>query len=94
MLLVFPSQKAFVLVFRGDEVPSDAEGFTPTDSATTSRGSTNPTHRFCYRAVLTKPGVIRPVVVPKYAAVPMFIIKNNLRTAGMSRERYFELLSK
>jgi predicted RNA binding protein YcfA (HicA-like mRNA interferase family) len=42
--------------------------------------------------VFTKSGVIRPVVIPKYAAVPVFIIKNNLRTAGMSRERYFELL--
>jgi predicted RNA binding protein YcfA (HicA-like mRNA interferase family) len=42
--------------------------------------------------VFTKPGVIRPVVIPKYAAVPVFIIKNNLRTAGMTRERYFELL--
>jgi predicted RNA binding protein YcfA (HicA-like mRNA interferase family) len=37
--------------------------------------------------VFTKPGVLRPVVIPKYAAVPVFIIKNNLRTAGMSRER-------
>jgi predicted RNA binding protein YcfA (HicA-like mRNA interferase family) len=42
--------------------------------------------------VLTKPGVIRPVVIPKYDAVPVFIIKNNLRTAGISRDRYFELL--
>ncbi|MBZ5618853.1 MAG: type II toxin-antitoxin system HicA family toxin [Acidobacteriia bacterium] len=42
--------------------------------------------------VFTKPGAIRPVVIPKYASVPVFIIKNNLRTAGMSRERYFELL--
>ena len=42
--------------------------------------------------VFTKAGVLRPVVVPKYAAVPVFIIKNNLRTAGMSRERYLELL--
>src|SRR5664280_2509514 len=32
MLLVFPSQKALVLVFGEGEVPSDAEGFTPTDS--------------------------------------------------------------
>ena len=38
--------------------------------------------------VFTKPGVIRPVVIPKYAAVPVFIIKNNLRTAGISRDRY------
>ena len=42
--------------------------------------------------VFTKPGVIRPVVIPRYAAVPVFIIKNNLRTAGMPRDRYFELL--
>ena len=42
--------------------------------------------------VFTKPGVPRPVVIPKYASIPVFIIKNNLRTAGMSRERYFELL--
>ena len=42
--------------------------------------------------VFTKPGVLRPVVIPKYAAVPVFIIKNNLRTASMSRDRYFELL--
>ena len=44
--------------------------------------------------VFTKPGVLRPVVIPKYAALPVFIIKNNLRTAGISRERYFELLAK
>ncbi len=42
--------------------------------------------------VFTKSGVIRPVVIPKYASVPVFIIKNNLRTAGISRDRYFELL--
>ena len=44
--------------------------------------------------MFVKPGVLRPVVIPKYFAVPVFIIKNNLRTAGISRERYFELLSK
>lgn len=42
--------------------------------------------------VFTKAGVIRPVVVPRYNAIPVFIIKNNLKTAGISRERYFELL--
>src|ERR1035441_2259033 len=31
---------------------SDAGGFTPTDSATNSRRSTKPTHRFCYRALI------------------------------------------
>ena len=44
--------------------------------------------------VYTKAGVLRPVVIPKYSSVPVFIIKNNLRTAGISRERYFELLGK
>jgi predicted RNA binding protein YcfA (HicA-like mRNA interferase family) len=44
--------------------------------------------------VYTKAGTLRPVVIPKYAAVPVFVIKNNLRTAGISRERYFELLGK
>jgi hypothetical protein len=29
--------------------------------------------------IFTKPGAIRPVVIPRYAAVPVFIIKNNLR---------------
>jgi predicted RNA binding protein YcfA (HicA-like mRNA interferase family) len=42
--------------------------------------------------VFTKAGVLRPVVIPKYSSVPVFIVKNNLRTAGISRERYFELL--
>ena len=27
--------------------------------------------------VFTKPGVVRPVVIPKYSSVPVFIIKNN-----------------
>jgi len=29
----------------------------------------------------------------KYKNIPVFIIKNNLRSAGMRRERYFELLA-
>lgn len=42
--------------------------------------------------VLTKQGVIRPLVIPRYRAVPVFIIRNNMRSAGMSRERFFTLL--
>lgn len=42
--------------------------------------------------IYVKPGIKRPVVIPMCDAVPVFIIKNLLRTAGMSRERYFELL--
>lgn len=42
--------------------------------------------------IYTKPGVKRPIVIPAYDEVPVFIIKNLLRAAGMTRERYFELL--
>jgi len=45
--------------------------------------------------IMTKPGVIRPVVIkssPREVAVTH--VKTNLTTAGMSRERYFELLEK
>jgi len=42
--------------------------------------------------VFTKPGILRPVVIPKYPAIAVFIIKNNLRTGGISRDRYFKLL--
>lgn len=40
----------------------------------------------------TKPGVLRPVVIPTYDEIPVSIIRNNLRTAGISREEYFRLL--
>ena len=42
--------------------------------------------------IMTKPGVARPVVIPKYSEVGRDIIQSNLRTAHISRERYFELL--
>ena len=42
----------------------------------------------------TKPGVNRPLIIPIYRSVPIFIIKNLLRSAGMSRERYFEFLGR
>ena len=41
-----------------------------------------------------KPGVTRPVVIPEYDEIGLDIIKSNMRTAGMSRERYLELLRK
>jgi predicted RNA binding protein YcfA (HicA-like mRNA interferase family) len=42
--------------------------------------------------IYVKAGLARPLVIPAYSEVPVFIIKNLLRTAGMSRDRYFELL--
>lgn len=44
--------------------------------------------------VYTKKGVLRPVVIPDWPEVPVFIIKNNLRTAGITREDYFSILGK
>ena len=51
----------------------------------------------CVRAegdhfVFVKDGILRPVVIPDWKEVPVFIIRNNLRTAGMTREEYFNLL--
>ncbi len=40
----------------------------------------------------TKPGISRPIIIPKYSEIGVDIIRGNMRTAGMSRERYFELL--
>ena len=57
----------------------EADGFT--------RDRTTGSH-----VVLSKPGVARPVVIPKYADIGLDIIRNNMRTADMSRERCFELL--
>ena len=43
--------------------------------------------------VMTKPGALRPVVIKTSPhQVPVTHIRTNLTTAGMSRERYFELL--
>jgi predicted RNA binding protein YcfA (HicA-like mRNA interferase family) len=44
---------------------------------------------------LTKPGIKRPLIIkssPRKVAVTH--IRTNMTTAGMSRERYFELLEK
>jgi predicted RNA binding protein YcfA (HicA-like mRNA interferase family) len=42
--------------------------------------------------IYVKKGVSRPLVFPKHDNIPVFIIKDNLKTARISRERYFELL--
>ena len=40
-----------------------------------------------------KQGVLRPVVIPTYDEVPVSIIHTNLKTAGISRDEFFRLLS-
>jgi predicted RNA binding protein YcfA (HicA-like mRNA interferase family) len=43
--------------------------------------------------IYVKKGVLRPVVIPKYKEIDTEIIKSNMRSAKMSRDRYFELLN-
>ena len=45
--------------------------------------------------IMTKPGIKRPLVIKKSRRdVPVTHILTNLRTAGISREDYFQLLDK
>jgi len=42
----------------------------------------------------TKAGISRPIVIPTYDEIPVSVIRNNLKTAGISRDEYFRLLEK
>ncbi len=39
-----------------------------------------------------KEGVSRPIVIPTYNEIPVSLIRNNLKTAGINRDEYFKLL--
>ena len=39
-----------------------------------------------------KAGIARPVVIPAYKQIPVFVIRTNLKTAGISRDEYLSLL--
>lgn len=41
-----------------------------------------------------KPGILRPIVIPCHKEAPVFVIRTNLKTAGISRDDYFTLLAK
>jgi predicted RNA binding protein YcfA (HicA-like mRNA interferase family) len=41
-----------------------------------------------------KPGIGRPVVIPEYDEIALDVIRSNMRSAGMSRERYLALLAR
>lgn len=43
--------------------------------------------------VYWKPGLKRPIIVPRSTALPPFIILNNLKVLGVSREKYLEVIS-
>jgi len=42
--------------------------------------------------ILNYPNAKRAVVIPEYEEIDIDIIKNNMRTVGMTREEYFKLL--
>jgi len=42
--------------------------------------------------ILNYPNGKRAVVIPEYEEIDIDIIKNNMRTVGMTREEYFRLL--
>ncbi len=44
--------------------------------------------------ILTCPAAKKAIVIPEYTEIDVDIIKNNMGTANMSREQYFELISK
>ncbi len=39
-----------------------------------------------------KKGIKRPIVIPRYSALPTFIILNNLKVLGISKEEYLNYL--
>jgi predicted RNA binding protein YcfA (HicA-like mRNA interferase family) len=44
--------------------------------------------------VYTKPGLKRPVIVPQYDPLPPFIILNNLRVVGVTKEEFLTYLGR
>lgn len=42
--------------------------------------------------VYDHPKARRPIVIPKYDEVPVTVIRANMRTVGMTRDEYFQLL--
>jgi predicted RNA binding protein YcfA (HicA-like mRNA interferase family) len=70
--------------------------FTPVDWRTLERVFLSAGFRFARQEgshrSYTKPGVSRPIVIPTYREVPIFIIRTNLKTATLSRDDYFRLL--
>ena len=42
--------------------------------------------------IYVRKDIKRPIIIPMYKSIPVFIILNNLKTAGISRQEYLELL--
>lgn len=45
-------------------------------------------HRKYYR-----PGIVRPIIIPREKELPQFIILNCLRTLGISRDEYLRVMT-
>lgn len=43
--------------------------------------------------VYWKDGIKRPIVIPRDTSLPSFIILNNLKVLGISREEYLKIIS-
>ena len=41
--------------------------------------------------IYTRAGLIRPIVIPRDSALPVFLIRNNLRTLTISVEEYIKI---
>jgi len=44
--------------------------------------------------IYSRKGIRRPIIVPREKDLPVFIIRNNLRTLGIDREEYLEIMKK
>ena len=44
--------------------------------------------------VYWKEGIKRPVIIPRVSTLPAFIIPNNLKVLGISRDEYLKILNK
>ncbi len=44
--------------------------------------------------IYIRDGLKRPIVIPRDTALPVFIIRNNLRVLGISPEDYLEILKR
>ena len=42
--------------------------------------------------IYVKSGIKRPIVIPMYSDVPIFIIKNNIDSVGITRNEYLRIL--
>lgn len=41
-----------------------------------------------------RPGALRPIIIPTYDELPIFIVRNCLRTAGITRKVCMQLLGR